>query len=148
MDTKRLKKINMKKLNEVILYSDGASSGNPGKAGAGWLLYDKEGNLIKKNNQFLGIATNNVAEYMALICGLETALALRAKKVICFLDSELLVKQLRGDYKVRNNILKLLYYQVNHLKGFFKGVSFNHIQRLKNKEADKLAKRATKGERE
>ncbi len=137
----------MKELDEVILYSDGASSGNPGKAGAGWLLYDKERNLIKKGNEFLGITTNNVAEYMALICGLEEALDLRAKKVICFLDSELLVRQLMGDYKVRNNILKLLYCQVNHLESFFEKVSFNHIQRLKNREADKLAKKATKGKR-
>lgn len=137
----------MEELDKVILYSDGASSGNPGKAGAGWLLYNKEGSLVKRGSEFLGITTNNVAEYLALIYGLEEALALRAKRVICFLDSELLVNQLHGNYRVRNNILQLFYHQVKYLRKFFEELNFNYIQRFKNKEADKLAKRAISKER-
>ncbi|MEA1963864.1 MAG: ribonuclease HI family protein [Candidatus Aerophobetes bacterium] len=137
----------MRKEDKVILYTDGASSGNPGRAGVGILLfYNKK--LIKKISRFIGIATNNVAEYMALIYGLEEALYLRAKDVDCFLDSQLLVRQLEGSYKVRDEKLKLFYSQVDHLKSFFRRVNFNYIRREENKEADILARKGSKGKRE
>lgn len=138
----------MKKLDEIILYSDGASLGNPGKAGIGVVIYDQDRKLIKEISKFIGITTNNVAEYMALVYGLEEALYLRAKKVSCFLDSELLVRQLEGSYKVRDEKLKLFYHQVKYLEHFFNKISFSHLPREKNKEADKLAKEAAKGKRE
>jgi ribonuclease HI len=138
----------LKKLDEIILYSDGASLGNPGKAGIGVVIYDQDRKLIKEISKFIGITTNNVAEYMALVYGLEEALYLRAKKVSCFLDSELLARQLEGSYKVRDEKLKLFYHQVKYLEHFFNKISFSHLPREKNKEADKLAKEAAKGKRE
>jgi len=131
-----------------MVYSDGASSGNPGRAGIGVVIYDQNGRLLKKISKFIGIATNNVAEYMALIYGLQEALHLKAKEVECFLDSELLVKQLRGVYKVRNEKLRLLYSQVKHLEKFFYKLTFSHLLRDENREADKLAKEAIRRRRE
>jgi len=134
----------MNKKDKIVIYTDGASSGNPGKAGIGVLLYNTDKKLIKKISNFIGITTNNVAEYMALIYGLEEALYLRAKNVDCFLDSQLLVRQLEGTYKVKDEKLRLFYSQVNHLKSLFKRVNFNHIKREENKEADILAKKAVR----
>ena len=137
----------MANLDKLILYTDGASLGNPGRAGVGVIVYNQNRDVIKKVTEFIGITTNNVAEYMALIYALEEALYLRAKELSCFLDSELLVKQLKGSYKVKDSKLKLLYYQVKHLESFFKKINFNHIGRDGNKEADKLAKEAVKEKR-
>ena len=137
----------MANLDKLILYTDGASLGNPGRAGVGIIVYNQNRDVIKKVTEFIGITTNNVAEYMALIYALEEALYLRAKELSCFLDSELLVKQLKGSYKVKDSKLKLLYYQVKHLESFFKKINFNHIGRDGNKEADKLAKEAAKEKR-
>ena len=137
-----------RRVDRLIVYSDGASSGNPGRAGIGVVIYDQDGRLVKKMSKFIGIATNNVAEYMALIYGLQEALHLGAKKVECFLDSELLVKQLKGVYKVRDEKLRLLHNQVRHLEKFFYKLSFSHLLRDKNREADKLAKEAIRGRRE
>jgi len=134
----------MNKKDKIVIYTDGASSGNPGKAGIGVLLYNTDKKLIKKISNFIGITTNNVAEYMALIYGLEEALYLRAENVDCFLDSQLLVRQLEGTYKVKDEKLRLFYSQVNHLKSLFKRVNFNHIKREENKEADILAKKAVR----
>jgi len=139
---------NPRKFDKLILYSDGASLGNPGRAGVGVVIYEQGGKPIKKISKFIGITTNNVAEYMALIYGLEQAVHLRAKKVECFLDSELLVKQLEGSYKVRDEKLRLFYNQVKYLEQFFQELSFSHLLRDKNKEADRLAKQAAKGKRE
>jgi len=138
----------VEKPDKIILYTDGASLGNPGRAGVGIVIRNQDRAVIKKIAEFIGITTNNVAEYMALIYGLEEALYLRAKELDCFLDSELLVKQLEGNYKVRDSKLKPFYYQIKHLEGFFEKISFNHISRDKNSEADKLAKEAAKEKRE
>ena len=137
----------MANLDKLILYTDGASLGNPGRAGVGVIVYNQNRDVIKKVTEFIGITTNNVAEYMALIYALEEALYLRAKELRCFLDSELLVRQLKGSYKVKDSKLKLLYYQVKHLESFFEKINFNHIGRDGNKEADKLAKEAAKEKR-
>ena len=138
----------MKKLDKIILYADGASLGNPGKAGIGVVIYNQDKNIIKEVNESIGFTTNNVAEYMALIYALEEALYLGAREVSCFLDSELLVKQLKGSYRVKDGKLKLLHQQIKHLENFFEKVNFNHIGRDGNKEADKLAKEAAKRKRE
>jgi len=134
-------------LDKLILYTDGASLGNPGRAGVGVIVYNQNRDVIKKVTEFIGITTNNVAEYMALIYALEEALYLKAKELSCFLDSELVVKQLEGSYKVKDSKLKPLYYQVKHLENFFQKVSFGYISRDRNKEADKLAKEAAKEKR-
>ena len=137
----------MANLDKLILYTDGASLGNPGRAGVGVIVYNQNRDVIKKVTEFIGITTNNVAEYMALIYALQEALYLKAKELSCFLDSELVVKQLEGSYKVKDSKLKLLYYQVKYLESFFEKVNFNHIGRDGNKEADKLAKEAAKEKR-
>lgn len=132
----------MKDYSKIILYSDGASLGNPGKAGVAFILYDFKRTLIKKEGRFIGITTNNVAEYLALIYGMQEALKLGARQLICYSDSELLIQQLKGNYKVRSNNLLLFYNQVKHLEDLFDRVSFYHILRSDNTEADKLAKQA------
>ena len=134
--------------DELIVYSDGASLGNPGKAGVGVLLYDREGILVKQLSQSIGRTTNNVAEYAALVFGLEEAIALGAKRVKCFLDSELVVRQLEGTYKVRDHKLAVFYAQVQHLRSLLERTDFLHICREKNRQADRLAKEAARGKRE
>lgn len=137
----------MANLDKLILYTDGASLGNPGRAGVGVIVYNQNRDVVKKVTEFIGITTNNVAEYMALIYALQEALYLKAKELSCFLDSELVVKQLEGSYKVKDSKLKPLYYQIKHLENFFQKVSFGYISRDRNKEADKLAKEAAKKKR-
>ncbi len=132
------------KLSRIFIYTDGASLGNPGRAGIGVIIYSSNRALIKKISKFVGTATNNVAEYLALIYGLQEALGLKVMEVECFLDSELLVRQLKGVYKVRDSKLMLFYNQVRHLQSLFKRVDFHHIKREKNTQADKLAREAAK----
>ena len=129
----------------VIIYTDGACLGNPGKAAVAFVLYTPEHELIKKGGRFIGITTNNVAEYLALIYGMQEALKIGAKKLICYSDSELLVRQIKGEYRVRNKNLLLFYNQVKHLRSLFEGVKFCQIPRNKNIEADKLAKEVVRG---
>lgn len=137
----------MANLDKLILYTDGASLGNPGRAGIGIIICNQNRDVIRRMTEFIGINTNNVAEYMALIYALQEALYLKAKELSCFLDSELVVKQLEGSYKVKDSKLKPLYYQIKHLENFFQKVSFSYISRDRNKEADKLAKEAAKKKR-
>ena len=137
----------MANLDKLILYTDGASLGNPGRAGVGIIIYNQNRDVIRRMTEFIGINTNNVAEYMALIYALQEALYLKAKELSCFLDSELVVKQLEGSYKVKDSKLKPLYYQIKHLEKFFQKVSFSYISRDRNKEADKLAKESAKKKR-
>ena len=111
-------------LSKVFIYTDGASLGNPGRAGIGVIIYSSDKSLIKKVGKFIGTATNNVAEYVALIYGLQEALGLNVREVECFLDSELLVRQLKGVYKVRDSKLVLFYNQVKHLQSLFKKIDF------------------------
>ncbi|MCF7906949.1 ribonuclease HI family protein [Patescibacteria group bacterium] len=123
---------------KFIIYSDGGARGNPGPGGAGAVIYDKKMNLIKKTSRFLGSSTNNQAEYEALILGLEKAKSLSAKKVDCYLDSQLVVEQLNRRFKVKNPKLGKLFLKVWNLSQFFENINFYHIPREKNKEADSL----------
>ena len=125
--------------NEITIYTDGASRGNPGKAGAGYVLY-KNGKIIKKGNKYLGIKTNNEAEYNALILALKN-IDNNTSNINIFSDSELMVKQLKGLYKVKNEKLKPLYNEVNNLLKN-KNYKIFHVRRDKNKLADKLANEA------
>lgn len=121
------------------LYTDGGSRGNPGPAGIGFILFDSDDNLIWSESKYLGKATNNMAEYKALEEGLNYVF----KKVqdvevlTCYLDSELVVKQLNGEYKVKNQDLKPLFDKISVLIDS-KRVKFNHVYRENNKFADKL----------
>lgn len=120
------------------LFTDGGSRGNPGKAACAFYLFDENKELIDKGGQFLHIATNNVAEYSGLILGLTHAKTHGVKELQCNLDSELIVKQLNGLYKVKHPAMKPLYDQVIELKQVFMKITFVHIPREQNSFADAL----------
>ncbi|MFH1683257.1 MAG: ribonuclease HI family protein [Candidatus Margulisiibacteriota bacterium] len=123
---------------DLKIYVDGAARGNPGPAGIGIAI--KKGNkTVKEIAAYIGETTNNVAEYSALIRGLEESIKLKAKKVECFSDSELIVKQINGEYRVKNEGLIPLFHHACSLIKKFKTFSISHIAREKNKHADKLA---------
>jgi ribonuclease HI len=126
---------------ELTIYTDGASRNNPGEAGAG-ILITRDGMTIEKIARYLGRTTNNVAEYTAAIIGLEHAVKLRASNVKLFADSELLVKQLNGQYKVKNEGLKPLYKKAKELIAKISSVEVQYIPREQNREADALANQA------
>lgn len=129
---------------KLILYTDGGSRGNPGPAGAGVVVYNARGQLIKKYAKFIGPATNNQAEYKAVILGLERAKNLGGTNIDCYLDSQLLVEQLNRRYKIKDPALGSLFIKVWNLSQNFKTVNFYYIAREKNKQADKLANKAIK----
>lgn len=123
------------------LFTDGASRGNPGKAGAGAVLLDEYGRELVTKSEFLGVCTNNLAEYQALILGLRAAREIGCRKVDIFLDSELIVRQVRGTYKVKNAALKPLYTKVQQLLQWFEHYTIAHVPRSENARADELANR-------
>lgn len=120
------------------LFTDGGARGNPGPAGAGAVLLDPDGNLTGELKEYLGIKTNNEAEYLALQMGLDMAGRHGVKELNCFLDSELVVKQLNGDYKIRNINLKEIFDNVKKLESRFDSVTYTHVRREKNRRADEL----------
>jgi len=126
-------------MEKLVIYTDGGSRGNPGDAGIGVVIYDENGNIIKEISRYIGTQTNNVAEYYALVRGLEEAVSLGAKGVSVYMDSELVVKQIKGEYKVKNEGLRPLYGIAQAYFNSFEAYSINHVKREKNKEADKLA---------
>lgn len=124
------------------LYTDGASRGNPGHGGAGAVLIDEKGNVVTTVKKYLGRCTNNVAEYRALIMGLEEALRIHCRRLRIFLDSELLVNQINGSYRVKSEGLKGLMLDVRKLLSFLDGYTVQHIGRSGNHLADGLANEA------
>src|SRR5688572_22501546 len=127
-------------MNELITVEfDGGSRGNPGPAGIGIVLRAADGTPLVTLGRFIGRATNNVAEYQALIVGLEKAAELGAKKILIRGDSELIIKQMKGEYRVRHPELKPLYEEAYHLLHQFKEAKLEHNFRHKNTLADKLA---------
>ena len=130
---------------KLIVYCDGASRGNPGPAGAGVVIQDDKGRTIKRLYKFLGHTTNNQAEYAALIIGIEEAQKLAARNVEFRLDSELVVFQLTGQYKVRNAGLQPFYQQATELLQGFTSYSITHVSRTLNRGADELANKAIDG---
>ncbi len=120
------------------LYSDGGARGNPGPAGCGFVLFDEE-RLVGFDAKYLGVSTNNQAEYQGLILGLKFAIKNNFKSLNCFLDSELIVKQLNGLYKVKNENIKPFFDDVTSLIKYFEEIKFVHIERSLNSFADKLA---------
>lgn len=128
--------------NHFKLYTDGACRGNPGQGGAGIVLVDSNGNIVATSSQYLGLCTNNVAEYKALIIGLEEAFKKHCNQVSIYLDSELLVNQVNGSYRVKNENLKMLMKEVRKLLSFFENYTVEHIPRSQNITADQLANKA------
>ena len=123
----------------AILWSDGAARGNPGPAGIGAILKTPDGNVIAEVSDFLGHTTNNVAEYRALLAGLERAIEVGIQRIEVRADSELMIKQLKGQYRVKNAGLKPLYEQARELLSQFSNVKLSHVRREHNSEADRLA---------
>ncbi len=129
-------------MKTFIIYSDGGARGNPGPAAIGAVILSLDGEVIKEISKTIGETTNNQAEYQAIIAGLEVAKDLGAEAVECFLDSELVVKQLKREYKVKNQDLAPLFLKVHNLSVQFKKISYTHVPREKNKEADRLVNEA------
>ena len=137
----------MAQFKELFIYIDGAAKGNPGPAGAGIVIYEDSStdkDPLKKISEYLGEATNNAAEYLALIFALQEAIHLQATHLFVYTDSELLARQFNRTYKVKNEYLKVLYGQVRDLVDKFDRVNIEHIRREYNKPADKLATEAVK----
>ena len=130
------------KLYKAIINADGASRGNPGPAAIGAILKDEQGKLIAQISQSIGRTTNNQAEYRAVIAALEEALKLGVKQIELNADSELLVKQLNGKYRVKNAALKPLYQRVKQLQSSLESLTISHVPREQNREADLLANMA------
>jgi ribonuclease HI len=124
------------------VYTDGAARGNPGPAGAGVCIRAPSGKLLAEHCRYLGEATNNVAEYRALLLGLEEAARLGASVVELRSDSQLLVRQMRGEYRVRNAVLQELHARARLLEQAFERVDYVHVPREENFDADRLANRA------
>lgn len=126
----------------LTLYTDGAARGNPGPAGAGWVIFDVAGKVVVKDFRYLGETTNNQAEYQALLSALQKAVELGATEVKVYADSELMVKQLKGEYKVKNEGLKPLFQQAIKLLCHFESSSIDYVRRESNAIADALANQA------
>jgi ribonuclease HI len=125
-------------VTRAVLRSDGGARGNPGPAGAGFVI-EVDGSQICAGGRYLGETTNNVAEYLALIWGLENALALGVSQLTVFADSELLVKQINGVYRVKNEGLKPLFLEALTLLRQFTKFEVKHVRREDNKAADEMA---------
>jgi len=121
---------------KLITYSDGGSRGNPGPACGGAVVKTADGEVLETLSKFLGKATNNVAEYTGIIIALEAAKRHGATEVEMRMDSELAVKQLKGEYRVKNPALAALFLEVKNLTTKFHKVSFKHVRREQNTEAD------------
>jgi ribonuclease HI len=128
--------------SKVRVYSDGAARGNPGPSGAGAVLVDSSGNVVDRLGKYLGIQTNNYAEYMGLLLGLKRARELGIREVEVFADSELMIRQLGGRYQVRSPSLRPLYEQALRLLNDFSRVKLVHVPRKMNAAADEMSNRA------
>jgi len=129
-------------LSRIQVCTDGAARGNPGPAGAGAVLQTADGKVVGRIGRFLGHQTNNVAEYEAIVLGLQAALELGAKQVRLVSDSELLIKQINGVYRVKAAHLKPFHTQVLALARQFESFEAVHVKRESNKAADQMANRA------
>ncbi len=125
---------------KLKIFTDGGARGNPGPAAIGILIQDENGETILEHGETIGEATNNVAEYRALIEGLKQAHVLHALEIDCHLDSELVVKQLRGEYRLKNLNLKKLFDEVRKIESNFSKVCYRHLRREDERiqQADRL----------
>lgn len=128
-----------KDVNDLIIHTDGASRGNPGKAGIGVAIFDKSYHLLEEICKFIGETTNNVAEYQAMILAAQKAIAYNARRVTFKTDSELLVRQLNGAYRVKSQNILPLYHELTILLGKIPEWKIQHVRREDNVCADTLA---------
>ncbi len=129
-------------MDSVIIHTDGGARGNPGPAGIGVVFFGQDGKIIQEFKAYIGEATNNVAEYKALVLALEQAHKLGFKNLQVNMDSELIVRQMQGVYKIKEPALQVLAKQVLSLTNHFNKISYHHVVREKNKEADRLVNQA------
>ena len=122
----------------LILNTDGGSRGNPGEAAVAFVIKNQAGEVVKRGGKTIGVATNNIAEYEALILGLNELFKMGEKNIECRLDSELVVRQLNRQYKVKDAKMIDLFAKVTALLGKFENVKFVHVPREKNEEADRI----------
>lgn len=143
-------------MDELIVHTDGGARGNPGPAGIGVVFSDSSGEVIYTFSKYIGEATNNQAEYDAIIAALEILKKSKwfrknnhpKAKVVCYLDSKLVVEQVRGNYKVKNGEIKKKVDKIHKLlSGMKLHITFTHIPREKNKHADKLVNKALDNEK-
>lgn len=123
---------------KLIIYTDGGARNNPGPAGIGVVIMDENRNIIKEHNKYIGEATNNQAEYTAVIEALKIVKDMDVEELEFYLDSELVVKQLKREYKLKNKDLAPLFLAIHNLSVSFKKITYRHIPREQNAEADKL----------
>lgn len=127
---------------KLTIFTDGGARGNPGPAGIGAIAKDEEGKAVFEISEYIGETTNNQAEYKAVLAAIEKAKEVDAVELDFFLDSELAVKQLNREYKVKNEGLAPLFVRIYNATMNFKRVTFKHVPRDMNKEADALANKA------
>ncbi len=130
------------KVTKVIINVDGAARGNPGPAAIGAVIKDESGNVTGRISRSIGVTTNNQAEYQAIIAALKKAISAGVKQVIVKSDSELVVEQINGRYKIKNTALRPLYQQVVRLTGSLESFTIAYVPREQNAEADALANKA------
>ena len=131
---------------KVRLFTDGGARGNPGPAAFGFVLEAENGDLLASEGEAIGVATNNVAEYRGLIAGLERAIEQEVRELEVISDSELMVKQMRGEYRVKNEGLQELHAQARKLAGHFDAIEYRHVRRAENELADKLVNQVLNAE--
>ena len=124
------------------LFTDGGARGNPGPAAFGYVLEADDGTVLAAHGEAIGVATNNVAEYRGLVAGLAKAVELAVPNVEVVSDSELLVKQMRGEYKVKNEALQVLSLEAARLARQLDSVAYTHVRRAHNELADRLVNEA------
>ena len=127
---------------KINIYTDGSSRGNPGPASLGVVIKDKKEKVLGAWKKLIGIATNNQAEYQALIFGLEKAKKIKAEEINCFSDSKLVVEQINRRFKIKDKKLAILFIKAWNLSQSFKKINFYYLPREDNKEADYLANSA------
>ena len=130
---------------KLVVNVDGGARGNPGPAAIAAVVQDADGGVLEERGERIGRATNNVAEYRALLLGIERAAALGASELELVGDSELIVKQVRGEYKVKDAGMRELHAQVKEALRGFEGWSIRHVRREQNAEADRLVNQALDG---
>jgi ribonuclease HI len=124
------------------LFTDGGARGNPGPAAYGFVLEAEDGTVLAAEGAAIGTATNNVAEYSGLVAGLRRALELHVPELEVVSDSELMVKQMRGEYRVKNEALRDLFLEASRLARGLAAVEFRHVKRAHNELADRLVNEA------
>ena len=128
------------------LFTDGGARGNPGPAAFGYVLEAEDGTVLAAHGEAIGVATNNVAEYSGLVAGMEKAVELGVRELEVVSDSELLVKQMQGEYRVKNEALRELWEDASDLESKFARVRYTAVRRAQNELADRLVNEALDAE--